>query len=65
MSDLLENPEHWLKRAEEARTIAEGLNDPEARLMMLGVARTYDILAVRAEQRAWPKPGPLDPVPRK
>jgi hypothetical protein len=55
MSELLENPEHWLKRAEEARTIAEGLNDPEARFMMLGVARTYETLAARAKQRAFPK----------
>jgi hypothetical protein len=66
MADLLENPEHWLKRAEEARSIAEGMNDPEAKFMMLSVARTYETLAKRAEQRAWPKPDAQDhPKTRK
>jgi hypothetical protein len=30
-------PEYWRKRAHEARTIAEMLEDPAAKRMMLGV----------------------------
>jgi hypothetical protein len=55
VGDLLDNPDYWRKRAEEIRAIAEGLNDPEAKFMMLRVADTYETMATRAEQRAWPK----------
>jgi hypothetical protein len=46
-SDLMSNPQHWRDRAEEARSNAEQLNDPEAKRMMLGIER----LAERAEER--------------
>jgi hypothetical protein len=59
MSEILDNADHWRKRAEEARTLAEGMNDPEAKHMMLGIAEAYDRLAVRATQRAFPT-GPDD-----
>jgi len=56
MSENLEAPEHWRKRAEEARTIAEVMTDNFARETMLDIARQYDELAERAEKR----PGPGD-----
>lgn len=46
---LMNDPEHWRDRAEEARRIAEEMADPEA--MMLGIADGYDRLAARAEKR--------------
>ena len=52
MSDLLDNPERWRKCAEEARTIADGMRDPESKRMMLDVATSYEKLADRAEARS-------------
>jgi len=52
MTHVLNDPEHWLKRAEEARTLAGELTDSEARRMMLNIADGYDRLAKRAEARA-------------
>ncbi len=51
MRALLNNPEHWRSRAEEARAIATELHDPEAKRMMLEIANGYDSLALRAEER--------------
>jgi hypothetical protein len=48
---LLEDAEHWLSRAEETRTIAEIMTDPEARLIMFDIAEGYDRLAERAAER--------------
>jgi len=48
MPDLLNDPELWRKRAAEARAIADGMSDAEARLKMLGVAASYERLAERA-----------------
>jgi hypothetical protein len=58
---LTDDPEHWRDRAHEARTRAGQLNDPEAKRQMLGIARGYDRLAERAQERlraASPPPGP-------
>jgi hypothetical protein len=52
MTHVLNDPEHWLKRAEEARALAGELTDSEARRMMLNIADGYDRLAKRAEARA-------------
>ena len=50
---------HWQQRAheamevaEEATTIAEGMRDPEAKRLMLGVARDYVAQARHAETLA-------------
>jgi hypothetical protein len=51
MPGILDKPSHWLERAEEARTIAEQLADPEAKKMMLGIADSYDRLAKNAQIR--------------
>lgn len=51
MKTLLEDAEHWLSRAEETRTIAEIMTDPEARLIMFDIAEGYDRLAERVVER--------------
>jgi hypothetical protein len=49
-ASLLNNPEHWRKRAGEARRVAEELNDAEQRKTMFEIAEAYDRIAERAEQ---------------
>jgi hypothetical protein len=50
--DLMADPQRWRDRAEKARLLAQDMKDPEAREAMLRVAKDYDHLAERAEQRA-------------
>jgi hypothetical protein len=45
---------HWRERAEEARSIAEGMRNPATKGVMLKLAEDYDRLAARAEIRANP-----------
>lgn len=47
---LINDPDHWRSRAEEARTRAEEMKDDGARSGMLLVAYRYELLAERAEQ---------------
>jgi len=49
---MFDDPEHWRQRAEEARVLAEQMSDAASREMMLGIAKDYERLAERAEQRA-------------
>ena len=42
------DPEHWRARAEEVRVLAEQMKDETTRQTMLGIARDYEKLAVRA-----------------
>jgi hypothetical protein len=51
MRTLLDDAEHWWSRAEETRTIADLMNDPEARRIMFDIAEGYDRLAERAAER--------------
>ena len=51
MKTLLDDVEHWWSRAEETRTIAEIMTDPEARRIMFDIAEGYDRLAQRAVER--------------
>jgi hypothetical protein len=51
MKTLLDDAEHWLSRAEETRTIAEIMTDPEARRIMFDIAEGYDRLAERVVER--------------
>ncbi len=50
-NSILDKPAHWLERAEEARSIAEQLSDPESRRMMLRIAEDYERLATHARRR--------------
>jgi hypothetical protein len=51
MPTAFETPQHWRERAEEARSTAEGIKDPEAKRAMLVIARSYEKIAERAEAR--------------
>ena len=53
-TSLIYEPQHWRERAEEARTLAEEMTDPEARQKMLVIAGEYEELARRAANRAAP-----------
>jgi hypothetical protein len=48
MKTLFDDAGHWRSRAEETRTIAEIMTDPEARRIMFDIAEGYDRLAERA-----------------
>jgi hypothetical protein len=48
---LMNNPQHWQDRAEEARVNAEQMSDPESKRMMLEIADGYIRLAERAARR--------------
>jgi hypothetical protein len=50
-SSILHDPAHWHRRAEEARTVAEQLDDSVAKAMMLGIAEDYERLAENALRR--------------
>jgi hypothetical protein len=58
---LADDPKHWRDRAHEARTRAGELNDPGSKRQMLGIARGYDRLAERAEDRLRAA-SPLEPL---
>jgi predicted DNA-binding ribbon-helix-helix protein len=47
-TQLLTNPAHWHLRAQEARQLAQKLDDPEAKAAKLRMADRYARLAVRA-----------------
>jgi hypothetical protein len=48
---LLNNPDHWRLRAQEARLTASYLDDAEAKAAMLKIADEYDRLAARSAGR--------------
>jgi hypothetical protein len=53
MSDhILNNADHWRKRAEQTRALAERMTDPIAKGLMSEIAGDYGMLARLAEERA-------------
>jgi len=57
---VFHDPQHWLDRAEEARSIATQIIDPISRRAMLQIAENYDSLARRAMQRLSESQGSRD-----
>jgi hypothetical protein len=51
-ASFINDPEHWRQRAGEARSVAEQMNEPQSKEAMLRIAKDYERLAERAEQRA-------------
>ena len=50
-ASIIDAPAHWRRRAEEAYRVADQLDDPIARKLMLDVARSYQQLAALAEAK--------------
>ena len=50
-TSVINDPEHWLARAKEARRVADYLTNPTAREHMLNCAKSYDRIAELARQR--------------
>jgi len=48
----INDPGHWRARAEKFRSLAEDLNNEQAKKEMLQLAKDYDYLAERAEKRS-------------
>jgi DNA-binding ferritin-like protein len=48
---LVDDAEHWHKRAEEARTLAEQMKDPHTKSLMLGIAESYEKIAKLTAER--------------
>jgi hypothetical protein len=48
----INDPAHWRQRAEEARTVAGQISDPDVKVAMLRIADEYEHLARRAAARA-------------
>jgi hypothetical protein len=51
VSHFINEPDHWLARAKEARTLANQMDDLESKDAMLRIAEDYERLAKRAEDR--------------
>jgi hypothetical protein len=45
------DPEHWRRRAEDARVLARLMTDPVGKEAMIEIANNYDRLAARALER--------------
>ena len=51
LASFINDPEHWLERAEQMRNLADELDDEQAKETMLRIANEYGRLAKHAEQR--------------
>jgi hypothetical protein len=60
---LYNDPEHWRKRAEDARALARLMSDWVGKEAMMEIANNYDRLAARAVERLTQSAhGPTKPV---
>ena len=50
------DPKHWRERAAQMLALVEQTSDPQAKQTMLRIARDYEELAIRAENRAHGSP---------
>jgi hypothetical protein len=48
MDDNIDNPNHWLERAKDARTIAKQLKDEGMKDILEGIAESYERIADHA-----------------
>jgi hypothetical protein len=51
-ASFINDPKHWRDRAEEMRRIASEMVDEKSKQTMLRIAKDYDKLAQRAEERS-------------
>ena len=51
-SSFIHDPEHWRGRAEEMRRLAEDMKDAATKERMVRIARDYENLPMRAEERS-------------
>jgi hypothetical protein len=51
MAKRWDDPKHWRERGEQLRTLAQGMNDPDAKEQLLKLAGDYEKLASRAQER--------------
>jgi hypothetical protein len=49
---ILDDPKHWHERAEEARRVADKLDDPASKTAMLRIASDYEQIVEQARLRA-------------
>jgi DNA-binding ferritin-like protein len=54
--NISDDPNYWLKRAEEARTLADQMTDTETKSIMLGIAKSYEKIAKWVEDRICGEP---------
>jgi hypothetical protein len=47
----LDDPQHWWSRAEEAKALAELMQHPDSRRIMIGIAEGYEKIARHIEIR--------------
>jgi len=45
LRDGIREPRHWIERAEEARSLAQCMSNPQAKVALLAVANGYEKLA--------------------
>jgi hypothetical protein len=53
---MQDDAEHWRRRAQESRVLADQHDDPDEKKTLLEIAGAYEQLAVLAEQRRAIKP---------
>jgi hypothetical protein len=48
---MLHTSQHWRQRADHARIMTDHLRGPRAKVAMMSLAVSYEMLAVRAQMR--------------